>query len=414
MKKILILVFVLAPQAGFTAFSNYNSVLIGDQVAGMGGAGTAAVGDVAASPYYNPATLGMLEASAFSAAVGVYKKFDTFYGEAVDFTKQPMRVSQGYFRSLPSSVGSAIRYKDYVLALSIVVPDYDTFKGDLYNVLDDVTTLTFTDESLWTGVGFGKKISDTESVGATVYYTARNLTYSLSDRSFSGGTSKIFTSEKTKQDNTLVAVLGYYRTINDKWSMGLILRPRSVKVASKVTVFQSTTEGFTGPAPTQSTVNESEVGGDFIIPTKLALGWTYKRDPTWIFSGDISWHEAVSYDEAVVPEISNEISHRHTYNINFGAQKEVYSWFKIRGGVFTDISAHRSPTSEDRLQQDHVDMWGFSANFDFIAGNKIGYTFGGYYNGGKGLSRQRINHSFQTVDKSQNIFTMLLGTSFYF
>src|SRR5690606_11686754 len=136
-------------------------------VAGMGGAGTALVGDVAASPYYNPATLGFLEASAFSAAVGVYKKFDTLYGEEEDFTAAPLRVNQGFFRSLPSSVGSALKFEDWILALSIVVPDYDNFKGDLYNRNQSVTTLSFIDESLWVGGSISKKTSESEALGLT-------------------------------------------------------------------------------------------------------------------------------------------------------------------------------------------------------------------------------------------------------
>ncbi len=59
-------------------------------------------------------------------------------------------------------------------------------------------------------------------------------------------------------------------------------------------------------------------------------------------------------------------------------------------------------------------MLGFSANAVFISDNKIAYTFGGYYTGGIGQSLQRGFGIYQKVSKKQDIFTMLVGTSFYF
>ena len=400
----------------WATFSNYNSILIGDLVAGMGGAGTSIVGDVAASPFYNPATLGELEASAFSAAVGIHKKLDTVYGQDEDFTKASLRVSEGYFRSLPSSVGSAIKIKDWVLALSIVVPDYDNFKGDLYNKNNNVTTLSYIDQSLWAGGSVGKKISDTESVGFTAYYTARNYERSVSDRSFPVATqATIFSSETTKTDNSLVLILGYFRKLDEKWNLGFSVRPRSFKIAGKSSVYESTTQVDTvGNILTQQTVNEPGRGSDTFIPGKLGLGLSYNPDPGWLLSGDATLYEELSYEELDRRSSSSMIQHKPTWNIQLGGEHRFLPWLKFRAGVYTDFSSHPDPETTNRLQEDHVDMYGFSANFVFIAERKIAYTFGGYYTGGKGISRQRINQQYETVKKAQNIFTMLFGTAFYF
>lgn len=413
--KILIAALIF-PHIAEAAFSNYNSILIGDQVAGMGGAGTAIIGDVAASPYYNPATLGMLEDSAFSASVGIYKKFDTVYEQEEDITKAPMRVSQGYFRSLPSSVGSAIKVKDWIMALSVVVPDFDYFKGDLYNKGPNVTTLSFTDESLWVGAAAGKKISEKEAVGLTVYYTARNYNRSLDDKTSVGTTeTKIFSSERTKQDNTIVAILGYYRKLDEKWGMGLGFRPRSFLISSKMSVFETTTSvDIGGPTLNQQTVNEAAQDSSAVIPGRLNWGLTFTPDAEWLFAGDISFHESVSYEESANTNTSSFIDHKATWNFQIGAQWKLRDWLKIRSGFFTDLSSHPDPVKTNRIQQDRVDMYGFSANFDFIAGNKIGYTFGGYYTGGKGISLQRRRHEYEIVTKNQHIFTMLMGSSFHF
>jgi long-subunit fatty acid transport protein len=413
MKKLLISIILFSSPA-FAAFSNYNSILIGDLVAGMGGAGTAVVGDVAASPFYNPATLGMLSANAFSAAVGVYKKFDILYGEEEDLTKAPLRVSQGYFRSIPSSTGSAIQIKDSVIALSIIVPDYETFKGDLYNKGENITTLSFTDESLWAGLSFGHQISENEGVGVSVYYTARNFTRSVNDRSFSGANDNtIFYSERNKQDNNIVTIFGYFRRLNDQWATGFSFRPRSLTVASKLSVYETTTT-TTGGTVSQDTINKPQQDSEAVIPGRLAWGLTYEPNETFLFSGDLTFHEGVTYEEASIPVISMEIDHKPTWNVALGMQAKLKDWLKVRTGLYTDMSSHPDPKTINRYQEDHVDMYGFSANLDFVAGNKIGYTFGGYYTGGKGLSRQRLNQNFETVTKTEHIFTMLLGTSFYF
>lgn len=412
---IFLLIAAISPSV-LAAFSNYNSILIGDQVAGMGGAGTAVLGDVAAGPFYNPATLGMLDASAFSAAVGVYKKYDTLYGREEHFTDAPMRVNQGFFRSLPSSTGSAIKIKDWVMALSIIVPDYDNFKGDLYNNGNSVTTLSYVDESLWSGLSISKMVTNYESMGVTIYYTARNYTRSLSDRSFSGDTAAtLFSSERTKTDNTILAVLGYYNQWSSYWGFGFSVRPRSFQIASKVSVYESTTYVDTSvPILNTLIVNKPDQDGEVVIPGRMSMGLSFNPDETLVIAGDVSYHEGLNYEETGLSSISLNVNHSPTWNFQLGAEKALIKWLKLRAGVYTDFSSHPDPASVSRIQPDHVDMYGFSANFVFIAGNKIGYTFGGYYTGGKGISRQRVNQDYETMAKSQHIFTMLLGTSFFF
>ncbi len=413
---LLFFAALLFCNVGRATFSNYNSILIGDLVAGMGGAGISVVGDVAASPFYNPATLGELDASAFSAAVGIHKKLDTVYGEDEDFTKASLRVSEGYFRSLPSSVGSAIKIKDWVLALSIVVPDYDNFKGDLYNKSNNVTTLSYVDQSLWAGGSVGTKISETESVGFTAYYTARNFERSVSDKSFPSATqATLFSSETTKTDNGLILIFGYFKKLNEKWNAGVSVRPRSFKIAGKSSVYESTTQVDTvANTLTQQTVNEPGRGSDTFIPGKLGFGLSYNPDASWLLSGDATLYEELSYEELDRRSSSSMIQHKPTWNIQLGGEHRFLPWLKFRAGVYTDFSSHPDPEPTNRLQEDHVDMYGFSANFVFIAEKKIAYTFGGYYTGGKGISRQRINQQYETVKKAQNIFTMLFGTAFYF
>jgi hypothetical protein len=184
-------------------FSNYNSILMGDQAAGMGGAAVAMDEDSAGMAFYNPATLAKLEGQSFSAAVGIYKKFDTRFNDDGDITKASLRANQGFFRALPSSTASVIRpdqipfLKGYTLALSIITPEYDNFQGDVKLDGDSSSTLNMTTESLWVGGALAKRISTRESVGLTLYYTARSVSKIASDITYIDAThSKIFSRRK--------------------------------------------------------------------------------------------------------------------------------------------------------------------------------------------------------------------------
>src|SRR4051812_44004669 len=85
----------------FAAFSNYNTILIGDRAAGMGGAFTALTEDTGAAAFYNPASIIRMKGASLSASVSVYNKYDTRYGSQADYNKAPLRINRGFFKGLP-------------------------------------------------------------------------------------------------------------------------------------------------------------------------------------------------------------------------------------------------------------------------------------------------------------------------
>ncbi|MBN8538657.1 MAG: hypothetical protein J0M15_16530 [Deltaproteobacteria bacterium] len=416
MKGLFLALTFLALQSE-GAFSNYNSILLGDQSAGMGGAASAVVGDTSAAAFYNPATLARLNGASFSAAVGIYKKFDTVYGEEEDFTKAPLRVNQGFFRSLPASTGNVIRLGDYVFGLSILVPDYDSYKGDLFKKGDNATTLSFVDESLWVGPSISKEISTTESVGITAYYTARNFIRSSTDLQYESSTkATLFNQEKTITENALVFVFGYYKQLSDKWSAGLTLRPKAMRIAGTATIFQSKTNiDTTTNTMIVENKNDPDKATRVMIPGKVTFGFSFVPNNSSVWALDVSLHEGVSYIDLEDEVLGKRVSQKAVWNMSFGFEQALIQWLKIRMGVFTNFSSHNDPDpSLLQLQEDKVDMVGFSANLVFVAGKRIGYTFGGYYTGGRGKSSQYIQGNYQIITKTQHVFTMLVGSQLYF
>lgn len=404
-------------QNSWAAFSNTNSILIGDQAAGMGGAATALVGDVASAAFYNPATLGALKGGSFSANVGIYKKFDTNYGYNQELTQAPLKVNQGFFRSLPASAGSVIDYKENKIGLSIVVPDYDTYKGDLAKTASNTSTLTYTDESLWVGLSIGRRWTEASYVGLTSYYTARSYVRTINDRSYPTATQAIlYNQEKNITENGILFILGYLHEFSPRWKLGVSLRPPPIKVAGQANISESlVTMDQSVPSLTRNEPKLPTFGAPVKIPSKLGLGLSFSPNLHWLLSWDIHLYEGLSFSDIDSSEYSNRVNYRSIINTSLGVQWSLRENFKLRSGVFTNFSAHSNPDEKiPRLQEDRVDMLGFSANAVFIAENKVAYTFGGYYTGGRGRSIQRINQEYQVVPKDVHVFTMLVGTHFYF
>ena len=414
MKHWLIFLIVSGPLWALGAFSNPHSQSLGIRSSGMGGAATALLGDVSSAAFYNPATLSQTEGESFSAAAGVYKKFDTIYGGDADYTKTPLRVSTGYFRSIPASTGNVISIGDYKVGLSITVPDYDSFKGDLKNTNTETSTLSYLDESLWVGGAISKKINATDSLGLTLYYTARNFQRSLQDKTYDGSgntLTNLFTSEETLQQNSLIAILGYYQQLNPDWAWGLALRSSGISLHSFATYFEDSVVGGTS----QSRINQNQLSAKNFIPARLSAGLSWQNKEGMTITADASLTEGFAYDIFDYNNKGTQLIYKSRLNVAFGLEQKFMEWFRLRAGLYSNFSAHPDPNPQVlRLQGEKVDQAGFAANLNFLSGKKISYTFGGYWTGGRGQAVIRSNQQYNITTKVQNIFTMLVGTSFYF
>jgi hypothetical protein len=416
--RFTFLLLIFTTLASNATFSNYNSILIGDEAAGMAGAATAVVGDASACSWYNPATCALLTGRSFSAAVGIYKKFDTLYGDNQDLVAAGMKVNQGFFQPLPSSTGSVVRFKDflqdYTIGLSIVTPEYDTFKGDLGSSSTSKTTLSTTDQSLWVGSSISRKISKDEAFGLTIYYTARTYSKSLTDRQFvSSNSTTIYQEEKAYTQNALVFNFGYLYSFPENWKIGFSIRFPSMHIAGSGAYFDSLITGGTA-GTTETTNNLMGLTSKSHIPAKYTLGISYEEPRSIIIAADISTYSYESYRdfESDVPGVAEYIENRQIVNVSAGMDFLIRKWLKMRIGGFTNFSAHPDPDKNKvRGQGDHVDQLGWAANWAMRSGN-ITYTFGGYYTGGRGRSVQRINQTTDVIAKTQQVFTMLVGTSY--
>jgi len=395
------------------AYANYNNVLLGERAAGLGGAYTALAADPAATPYYNPATTILQEGSSFSGTVSVYDKSETTIGTAGDFSSSAARMNRGFFRAIPSSGGTILNFKTFAAGISILHPDYDFYNGEIQGESNTKSTLNYIDQSLWVGGTFSTRLSEVDAVGISLYYTARTYQRSVDDHLSSAGSATITTEEKNLTSNNLVAILGYHRQLGDKWAVGVSYRPPSVQVAGEGTYYKSTT--VVSPFST-SEIYHGSTRAVTHVPQKLAVGVAREVPNSHTLSFDVSFYGADTYlDFPEAPDAADDLHYHQVANFALGYEQFVRPWLSLRGGIFTNLSSADSPSDLSGLRQmDQLNLYGWSANFCIRAHEQTTFTFGGYYEGGSGLSTQLVGNAIRVTTKSQQIFTMLVGTGFHF
>lgn len=409
----IFLAIMAQPMVAMGAFSNHNSILIGEEAAGMGGAYTALHGDVSAAPFYNPAGLAWEEGNSFSSSVSIYKKFDTIMGRHEDIIKAPLRISQGYFQSIPSSSGSVIKFGDLFVGLSVTVPDYNVFKGVINSSNNNDSLLTYIDESLWVGGVVAKKISSKETLGLTLYYTARNFNRTVQDRTVDTSTdvANLFLEEKNVVGNSLVAILGYQWHWSDQLFLGASLRLPGLELSGSGSYFKTEIQSSTGNVDL-ITASHPDEKSHTKIPGRLTLGGALIDGP-WTWSADGSLYLQEPFYDYEDSDIRSRVNHRSMFNGAIGVSYKYSPALILRSGWYTNLSSHENLQLSD-IDGEKVDQLGWAANLTFVTREKINFTFGGYYTGGIGKTIQRMNQSYQIIPETQQVFTMLLGTSFSF
>lgn len=395
----------------FAQNRNLQSLVIGDQAAGMGGAYTSLFHDPSANAYYNPAGFAFSESTAVSASVGVYKKFDLQYNANRDFLTASFNMNQGFFRAIPASTSATYRdselpfLADTTLAFSILVPQHEEFSGDVARGVDFVNRLSYRHESLWVGGSLAKKIDESSSLGISIFYTAHT---SLVERSYRyEPTARYDFESRVNKANNAVVILGYQKSLNDENRIGLSLLLPSLKIAGfgERDLF-NINNGSMLQEP------QRQLPSSYAVPAQLNLGVSRKMSSDWLLSFDIRLNQALSQVDFIDAEFGDDYSLKSITNFSLGSAYQVFPSWEWRFGVFTDYSPHSSGLlSEGKGQADHIDQFGFSSNIAYRKKN-LEYTFGGYYLGGAGHAWIRTPTQMERVDKITHIFTMLVGVQY--
>ncbi|MCB9026510.1 MAG: outer membrane protein transport protein [Bdellovibrionaceae bacterium] len=408
MNKVLLLILFFFSLTSAASYSNYNTILIGERAAGMGGAYTALSGDPAASSFYNPASLARMEGTSLSAAVSVYNKYETNFGEATNFAGAPLRVNQGSFQPVPTSSGSVYTFRNFAIGLSIVIPDSQSFDGEVKSENGNVSLLRLEDESLWVGGNIALNLSEKTALGLTMYYTARNFARAITDRIENGGNTSIYNEEKTLTNNSLIYILGLYQQLDSHWTLGLSHRFSSIEISGHGTYFFSEVSTLGA----SDSVNLDGILSDTKIPSKTTLGIAFEQKGHLTLSADLSYYGQEKYVD-LQHTSADLIEHNSIWNLNLGGEYFYTSWLGLRGGIYSNFSSSpKIPATVSSRQPDYIDMWGFSANAAIYTSSQSSITLGGYWVGGRGHSTQRVSGNIERVPLSMQTFTLLVGTTF--
>ncbi len=389
------------------SWTNYNSVMIGDRAGGMGGAFTANTEDTAAGAYYNPATLARLKGSSLSTSVSLFNKYDVAYGNQSDLDEAVFRINKGTLLSIPAASGIFSSFRSFAAGLSIVMPDYQTFGGNIYKNGDDTTFLRYDNQSLWIGGAIAFNLSEEEAFGLTAYYTSQSESRSVTNRyDAGGGDTVVRNEEKTLSQNALVYILGYYKEVSAHWRLGTSYRFRSIQIEGSGSYLESQVGTVSGAQP----LIQKNIKAETRIPDRLAIGVSYVRAEDWTASFDIVLTGSSRYDD--FEEYADQIVREEVVNYALGIEKHLDPWLALRLGLFTDYSsAPKIPNTPDRRYQDQVDKLGFSANLGIHTTEHTMVSLGGYYVGGDGWAAERIGPGYQRIAKTDRTFSFLVGAS---
>lgn len=403
-------ILALAPGTALAGFSNYNSILVGHRAAGMGGAYTALTDDTAAASFYNPANLTLMDGNKLSASVTLFNKYDTTFGKENEFDQAPLRVNRGTITPIPSSGGTVYTFGNFAFGISIIYPDLDQFNGEIRNTSTTNSYLNLRDSSLWIGGSLSFRWDPKNSFGLTMYYTSRDYTRSVTDKTDSGGVATITNEEKTFSQNSLIYLLGWTRRLGGHWKLGASYRPISLPISGEGTL-------FTSEVSTSGTNNSQsfDLQSDTLIPERLAVGIGYERSGHSAFAFDLHYYGKAEYRDLKDESAGDFIRHEPIVNGSIGYEYWMRHWISLRVGAFTNFSSHAqvddNPTER---QPDHIDMWGFSTNVGIYTTKQSSVTLGGYYSGGKGWSVQQVGQNLEKIQKSNQIFSFLVATSYQF
>lgn len=246
----------------------------------------------------------------------------------------------------------------------------------------------------------------------TLYYTARNLIRTVSDRVSTGADATITNQEKNLTSNSLVIQLGYHRLFDHGFRAGLSARLPSLEIYGEGTFNQ--TRVTTNPFSDQ-TINRGQIKTETRIPAKIALGVAHERPERATYALDVSYYFPAQYRDMDLPEAADDVNHKEVVNVALGTEQVLKPWLRFRLGAFTNFSSHRDPDLRSSQRQgDRIDMWGWSSNLAYYSRENVSFTFGGYYTGGRGNSVQRSGNAYVVIPKSHQIFTMLVGSSYHF
>ncbi|MFA5042909.1 MAG: hypothetical protein WC381_08945 [Kiritimatiellia bacterium] len=401
--------------AAWATDSKYQTYIVGDRAAGMGGA-VVSIADSVDACYYNPAGLTQVKASTISLSANLYG-FQLYHIENGLFPGE--NVQGDSFVTIPSTMGGIWKYgPELSLAFSALVPDRSSFNEIVaYNANQHLYQFNTDDQTIWVGPSAAYKLAPNLSLGASLFgiYRSYNeyvsLFYEDYDASYARG--------RKFNDVALAAVLGLQYRPGRDWNIGLTLQPPSGHIYDSGKTMEHI---LGGSVVSNNFYYTDDVKTDNQQPAKIAIGVGRQIQGDYAFGLDLTYHLPTSYNlqqwQALGEEKYARIARTSVLDLNLGGEYYVQKIYPVRAGFYTGFSSVPEVNENESFAASNVDTYGLTVSVGREVKNValnvgINYIFGrGYDLGYKLNARNEPEQTVVTAWEQQILFTV--NTAYYF
>ncbi len=401
--------------AAWATDSKYQTYIVGDRAAGMGGA-VVSIADSVDACYYNPAGLTQVKSSTLSLSANLYG-FQLYHVENGLLPGE--NVKGDSFVTIPSTMGGIWKYgPDLSLAFSALVPDRFSYNEIVaYSDSQHLYQINIDDQTIWVGPSAAYQLAPNLSLGASLFGVYRSynedVSYFLEDYDASYARGRKF------NDVALAAVLGLQYRPGRDWSIGLTLQPPTGHIYDS----GKTMEHILGHNVISNNYYYTEdVNTDNQLPTKIALGIGRQVQGDYAFGLDLTYHLPTSYNlqqwQSLGQEEYARVVRAAVLDFNLGGEYYVRKIYPVRAGIFTGFSSVPEVNEKDSYASANVDTYGLTVsvgrevkNVAFNVG--LNYIFGRGYDLGYALDAN--NKPVPTVVTAwEQQILLTVNTSYYF
>jgi hypothetical protein len=413
--------------------------------------------DDASGVYYNPAGLADVRFSSLSLSASLYG----FERTAID---QPLG-----FLGVPGVENLDVQFADLIVipasagfVNTIGEPGHDGLPQHSYGVSvmvpsnrSSVLTTTedragyrsynrrVTDRELWSGVGYGRRITRRLRLGLSFYYVLRSVTdredVTSQEETPFGDRFDSVVNDITLVNGSLLAMVGLKYHVNNRIALGVVMQSPSVGIHSQADL--RFTRLSSDPTPssgdyvpwtqTGSTFDrltlqgaESETGQALV----LRVGVHFKSKRRYTLACDASLHAPVTYNLLRVGEefrerlpFNPEIERQTVVNLNLGAEYLVVREVSLAMGMFTNFSSAKDiPSRPIRDQPPKAHLFGVTMALGYFGKHSLS-RFGFVFSAGSGddvIPTSTIDRvieqrqEFERVAYSQSFFYVFFSSTF--